>query len=155
MSFVCVKPVNLSGNRYLPGEIIEEGHVLPNRVRALIRTGCIAKVTEAEQIPTAELVQVETGEEVKFTIHVIQDADGGTAQMMAVPLTEGEIQHVFSVMQMNVEEAAKAIEDIQSEDILIVLHAADSRQGVKKAARKRAMALTDNGQEPPEGQGDA
>lgn len=155
MSFVCVKPVNLSGNRYLPGEIIEEGHVLPNRVRALLRTGCIAKVTEAEQIPTAELAQVETGKEVKFTIPVIQDADGDTAQMMAVPLTEDEIQHVFLVMQMNVEEAAKAIEDILSEDILIVLHAADSRQGVKKAARKRATALADNGQDPPEGQGDA
>lgn len=145
MGFVCMKPINLSGNQYLPGEMIEDGHVLPSRVSALIRNGCIAKV-KTEPLPTAELVQVETGEEVKFSVPVMQDADGETAQVMSVPLTEGETQRVFAVMQMNVEEAAKAIEDIQSEDILIVLHAADSRQGVKKAARKRAAALAGNGQ---------
>ena len=153
MSFVCVKPVNLSGNKYLPGEMIEEGHVLPSRVRALIRMGCIAKA-EVDPLPVAELVQVETGEEVKFSIPVIREVDGDTAQVMSVPLAEEEIQNIFAVMQMNVEEAEKAIEDIRSEDVLIVLHAADSRQGVKKSAKKRAMVLTENEQEPPEGQGD-
>ena len=153
MSFVCVKPVNLSGNKYLHGEMIEEGHVLPSRVCALIRMGYIAKA-EAEPLPVTELVQVETGEEVKFSIPVIQEADGDTIQVMSVPLAEEEIQNIFAVMQMNVEEAAKAIEDIRSEDVLIVLYAADSRQGVKKSAKKRAMALTENEQESPEGLGD-
>lgn len=45
-------------------------------------------------------------------------------------------------MQMNVEEATKAIEAAKSENMLIVIHACDSRAGVKKAAQKKADNLS-------------
>ena len=61
---------------------------------------------------------------------------------MGVPLNIGEIQEVFSIMQMNVEEATKAIEAAKSENMLIVIHACDSRAGVKKAAQKKAGNLS-------------
>ena len=108
MSYVCVKPITLLGNNYKPGELIRDGHILPTRERALLRTGCIAEVTGATEFPVAELVQVETGEEVTFSVPVIQEIDGDTAQVMSVPLTEGDMQQVFAIMQMNADEAAKA-----------------------------------------------
>ena len=47
MSYVCVKPITLLGNNYKPGELIQDGHILPSRERALVRTGCIAAVIHA------------------------------------------------------------------------------------------------------------
>jgi hypothetical protein len=141
MSYVCVKPITLLGNNYKPGELIQDGHILPTRERALLRTGCIAEVTGAAELPVAELVQVETGEEVTFSVPVIQEIDGDTAQVMSVPLTEGDMQQVFAIMQMNADEAAKAIKDVKSENILVVLHATDSRVTVKRAAKSQAEEL--------------
>ena len=77
---------------------------------------------------------LETGfQETDIAIPVFKSYDGDTAQVMGVPLNIGEIQEVFSIMQMNVEEATKAIEAAKSENMLIVIHACDSRAGVKKA----------------------
>lgn len=141
MSYVCVKPITLLGTAYMPGDLIRDGHILPTRERALLRTGCIAEVTGAAELPVAELVQVETGEEVTFSVPVIQEIDGDTAQVMSVPLTEGDMQQVFTIMQMNADEAAKAIKDVKSENILVVLHATDSRVTVKRAAKSQAEEL--------------
>ena len=51
MSYVCVKPITLLGNNYKPGELIQDGHILPSRERALVRTGCIAEVTGGPELP--------------------------------------------------------------------------------------------------------
>ena len=80
--------------------------------------------------------------ETDIAIPVFKSYDGDTAQVMGVPLNIGEIQEVFSIMQMNVEEAMKAIEATKSENMLIVIHACDSRAGVKKAAQKKADNLS-------------
>ena len=80
--------------------------------------------------------------ETDIAIPVFKSYDGDTAQVMGVPLNIVEIQEVFSIMQMNVEEATKAIEAAKSENMLIVIHACDSRAGVKKAAQKKADNLS-------------
>lgn len=80
--------------------------------------------------------------ETDIAIPVFKSYDGDTAQVMGVPLNIGEIQEVFSIMQMNVEKAMKAIEATKSENMLIVIHACDSRAGVKKAAQKKADNLS-------------
>lgn len=67
MSYVCVKPITLLGNDYKPGELTWMDTSSPSRERALVRTGCIAEVTGGTELPVAELVQVETGEEVTFS----------------------------------------------------------------------------------------
>ena len=51
------------------------------------------------------------------------------------------MQQVFCIMQMNADEAAKAIKDVKSENILVVLHATDSRVTVKRAAKSQAEEL--------------
>lgn len=62
-------------------------------------------------------------------------------QFTAIPAKPEEIQQVFSVMQMNAEEGAKVIADITSENVLILLHAADSRRTIKNAAKEQADKL--------------
>lgn len=144
MGYVAVKPINLSGNKYMPGEMIEDAHILPSRKRSLVRNGCIAEVTGVERFPVADLKEVKEGEEVRFFIPVMQEDDGDSAQVLSIPLTEGEIQHIFAIMQMNIEEAAKEIEAITNEDVLIVIHSTDNRQGVKRAAKRQAEKLGGN-----------
>lgn len=56
----------------------------------------------------------------------------------AVPATPEEIQQAFSIMQMNATEGAEAIAGVKSENVLILLHAADTRKKIKDAAQKQA-----------------
>jgi len=90
----------------------------------------------------AELKETEPGlYQGTVLISVRGPSDGGNEQVMAVPAKPEEIKQVFSIMQMNAEEGAKAIAEIQSENVLILLHAADSRKTVKNAAREQADKL--------------
>ena len=65
-------------------------------------------------------------------------SDGENEQQTAVPTTPDEIQQVFSIMQMNATEGAEAIAGVKSENVLILLHAADARKTIKDAAKKQA-----------------
>lgn len=77
----------------------------------------------------------------KVIVPVVNKENGDTGEGMAVPLMEGEVQQVFSIMQMNVPDAEKAISEVEEENILIVLHACDTRAKVRKAAKNRADTL--------------
>lgn len=148
MSYVCVSGGIFSGHRYEKGQLVDEGHILPSRVPALIRNGRIAR---AEAEPAAELV-AETGyaEIGTDTIPVpipMREQDGN-ATVMQLLMTPADIVAAIEIMQQNVENAAKAIKDVTNEDILILLDSADSRKGVKEAARAQAEKL---GEAPPEG----
>lgn len=59
-------------------------------------------------------------------------------QQAAVPATPEEIQQVFGIMQMNATDGAEAIAEVKSENVLILLHAADTRKTIKDAAKKQA-----------------
>lgn len=74
-------------------------------------------------------------------IPVKRGSDGDNEAQMAVSATQEEIRQVFSIMQMNADEGAKAVANIMSENVLILLHAADSRKTIKDAAKKRADVL--------------
>lgn len=72
------------------------------------------------------------------TIPVKGASDG---QYTAIPASVEEIQKVFVIMQLNAEDAARAVSGVESENVLILLHAADSRKTVKTAAKERADKL--------------
>ncbi len=74
-------------------------------------------------------------------IPVKGDADGDNEQITTILMTPNEIQQVFSIMQQNADEGSKAIATIKSENVLILLHAADSRKTIKEAAKKQADNL--------------
>lgn len=94
------------------------------------------------QQAAAELKEAEAGAYVEnVVIDIIMNSDGETEQHMAVPAKPEEIQQVFSIMQLNAENGSKAVADVKSENVLILLHAADSRKTIKEAAKKQADNL--------------
>lgn len=100
---------------------------------------------EELQQAVAELKETEPGAfEGTVQISLKGDSDGENEQATVIPATPEEIQQAFSIMQLNAEEGAKAIADVQSENVLILLHAADSRKTIKEAAKKQADNLFSN-----------
>ena len=134
MRLIAVKPCSFGGRKYYIGEEIPEKDVADPKLQE--KMGVLAISGEA----SAELSVTE--ENGKVSVPVIRDSDGDTAEVLNILLTEGEIQQVFAILQMTVEKAGEAMEDVESEEVLIVIHAADSRAGVKKAAEKRADQLS-------------
>lgn len=135
MKLIAKKPCRFGGRKFFINEEIPAEFVACAEVQE--RLGVLAIVEEK----AAEILETEGTDDVVF-VPVVKEEDGDTAQVMSVPLSIGETQHVFAIMQMNVPEAEAAIEEVNEENVLIVLHACDSRTGVKKAAKKRAANIS-------------
>lgn len=87
----------------------------------------------------AELQETEPGTyEETIQISVKSATDGENEQITAIPAKPEEIQQVFRIMQMNATDGAEAIAGVKSENVLILLHAADTRKTIKDAAQKQA-----------------
>ena len=86
-------------------------------------------------------------------IPVKGDSAGDNEQQTAVPATPEEIQQVFSIMQMNATDGAEAIAGVKSENVLILLHAADTRKTIKDAAKKQADNIFSTSGSPNESTG--
>ena len=138
MKLIAKKPCRFGGRQFYIGDSIPEELVAEPSVQE--HMGVLSVVAD-EGIQEGILLE-EDGFAGKVIVPIVGKEDGDTAEVMAVPLTEGEVQSVFSIMQMGVPEAEKAISAVSEENILIVLHACDSRSGVKKAAQKRADTLS-------------
>lgn len=91
-------------------------------------------ITERKEIDSETLMKT-------VVIDIVIDSDGENEQHMPVLAKSEEIQQVFSIMQLNVDEGAKAIADVKSENVLILIHAADSRKTIKKAVEEQADKL--------------
>lgn len=101
---------------------------------------------EALQEAATGLVEMESGVYEKTMLITLKDNSGGDSeQATAVPVTQEEVQRVFDILQLNAEEGAKAITEIKTENVLILLHAADSRKTIKEAAKKQADNLFSTG----------
>ena len=129
MKLIAKKPCSFGGKAFF--------------IKDEIPVDAVLNPKQQEELGVLSTGILETGfQETDIAIPVFKSYDGDTAQVMGVSLNIGEIQEVFSIMQMNVEEATKAIEATKSENMLIVIHACDSRAGVKKAAQKKADNLS-------------
>ncbi len=110
----------------------------------------IAEAVEEAEKKTAnrlaELQEYATGlEEIEsqgydgiIQITVKSDFDG---EYTTISANSEEIQQVFIIMQLNTEEGVKAIAEVKSENILILLHAADSRKTIKNVAKEQVDKL--------------
>ena len=96
---------------------------------------------EQEELLTyvAEQKETEPGAyEGAIPISVKGESDEQQTTVFATP---EEIQQVFSIMQMTATDGAEVIAGVKSENILILLHGADSRKTVKNAAKEQADKL--------------
>lgn len=122
----------------------KEGLFTREAVEVLIAEAVAAVEREKEaqlaelQRHAAELIEVESGtfgSAVSVTVF-------GEKEDMAIFLSPEEIQQVFSIMQLNADKGARAIADVTSDNVLVLLHAADSRKAIKNAAKEQADKLS-------------
>lgn len=139
MSYVCAKALRISGVDYAPGDAIPDGAIRPERVRALKSTGFIGELAETAA-PTAGGGQ---GKEAIEQVNIPVKAEDG--REMEVSLVLSAVVKVFEVMQMPEEDAVKEIARIEDENTLITIHATESRDAVKTAAKSRAVELSTGG----------
>ena len=114
------------------------------------------EVAEAEQKKDSQMKELkeyiaELQEMPSVSDGVIQLEIKGAADELAasVSIKTEEVQQVFSIMQLNAEEGVKAINAVKSEDVLLLLHATDSRKTIQNAARERAEKLFLSKDAPP------
>lgn len=94
------------------------------------------QVDEMIQSAVAELKPFDS-HNAGFTVTVKGEGDNVTA----VSCSAEDIQSVVDVLQMNADDGAKAVANVQSDSVLILLHALDTRATVKKAAQKQHDTL--------------
>lgn len=141
MRLIAKKPCSFGGKNFFIGEEIPECLVASPESQEKLGVLAIAGDGAGEIAAGVAAELKETEDRAYDRAVTIFVNDGTDSGMMAVPVAEDEIRQVFSVLQMNAEEAAKAVSGVESENVLILLHAADSRKTVRDAARKRAGSL--------------
>ena len=94
------------------------------------------QVDEMVKSAVAELEPFDS-DNAGFTVTVKGEGDNVTA----VSCSAEDIQSVVDVLQMNADDGAKAVTSVQSDSVLILLHALDTRATVKKAAQKQHDTL--------------
>ena len=94
------------------------------------------QVDEMIQSAVAEIKPFES-DDYGFTITVKGEGDNVTA----VSCSTEDVQAVVDVLQMNADDGAKAVANVKSDSVLILLHALDTRATVKKAAQKQHDTL--------------
>ena len=94
------------------------------------------QVDEMIKSAVAELEPFDS-DNADFTVTVKGEGDNVTA----VTCSAEDIQSVVDVLQMNADDGAKAVTSIQSDSVLILLHALETRATVKKAAQKQHDTL--------------
>ncbi|MEH2960079.1 hypothetical protein [Candidatus Merdisoma sp. JLR.KK006] len=170
MRLIANKPCSFGGQKFYIGDKIPENLVVDARLQEKMGVITVANDTErvpAGELGTlftqeqVEKMLVEAVDEAvnntvlemeqkqkegflsegTVIIPVKGDSDGDNEQQTAVPATPEEIQQIFSIMQMNATDGAEAIAGVKSENVLILLHASDSRKTIKNAAKERADQL--------------
>lgn len=133
MSYICRKALSLGGVTYQPGDAIPDGAVLPSRVRSLTSCGYIVEQTDEPAAGAA----APAGENSGSVLYVPIKGDDD----LAVPIPVDGAAFIFALQQSTADEAAAMVQDVEDGNVLILIHATDSRKSVRAAAKARAAAL--------------
>ena len=124
-----------------PEPVKQERMYTLEEVDAMISAAVETASAQTEQI-LAELYEADPGASAGAVLIAVRgSSDGGNEQITTVPALPEEIRQVFDIMQMSAEEGVRAVAGVESENVLILLHAAESRKMIKNAARERADRL--------------
>lgn len=131
MALIAKKPCSFGGENFFIGDEIPAD--LVNDPSYQEQIGVLSSVDEPSCI-------TGTGNGT-LSIPIIKDADADTAEVLEIKLSEGAVQEVFAILQMDEEHAVEAIGRIENESELIAVHACDSREACKTAAKSRSESL--------------
>lgn len=138
MALIALKPCSFGGVKYLKGEEVPYDAVV--NAEAQKKYGVLAE-SNAESNGSNSVIEVPI--------------DDGSGKFASIKVGEEIIQKSATIMQMTVDNAVKAVADINDNDLLILLNALDSRKTVKKATSDRGKALeTANTEAAAEAKGD-
>ena len=160
MKLIAQRPCVFGGRKFYKGqevplELVDNIYVQAKRKTLVVsyedseiqvsggQSGTFFTQEQVDNMIAAAVGELKSFNEDVDAVVMIAVEGSSDEQQMAVPATPEEIQQVFSIMQMTAENGAKAITEVNSENVLILLHAADSRKTVKEAAKKRADTLFD------------
>jgi hypothetical protein len=170
--YTCTKACTFGGVTYSVGDAIPFEAVLPSREKALIKQGLIAPAINLEELlKENKALQAKIAEFEKGTTiaHESPTGDKNEQNSIAIPITtkEGVLKLVMTpddiikavtTMQLNAEDAAKAVGEIEKEETLILIDALDTRKTVKTAITARVEEMKtgkEGGNKEDKGQGDA
>lgn len=142
MKLIAKKPCSFGGKKFYIGDEIPGEFVLNPRERE--QAGVLTIVNDAAA--PAAIDPAEPGGDATVVHLVIHGNDGD----VALDLDAESIQTVMDVLTANAEDAAERIKQIDSDDLLFLVNAADSRKTVQAAAKARAQALAEEASEPAE-----
>lgn len=140
-AFTCLKPATFAGNKYMPGDIVPAEAIPAGRVSAVMRMGLIAEHKEAAPNAQEATQTPQDGADGPGGIVIPLTRDGGVFEAVT---THAGLLQATDVLQMTVENAQKAIAEIEDETVLALIHGLDSRKGVQNAAEKRALVIGDS-----------
>ena len=150
MEHICVKKINLGGKDYLPGNVIPEGIILPERVGPLKSCGYIAEM-DSEHPPVVLGVDEngmetvvdlsEAGPQFADSIPVVLDKPEDGQPPIGYAVSGEQLQAIVDIMQKNANDAAAAIAEEIDETVLTFLAKVDSRKTVIQAAQKQLAAV--------------
>ena len=143
--YVVKKPIHLKGRRRTIGEIVPASDVAPGREEPLVRAGYLTRIDSglldaSEGVLVSEAGGGFSGKPELISIPILRKEGAMACAMEPSSILEG-----LRLLQTEAKEAVKAIGVIEDEDLLILLHACDSRKAVKEAAKHRAEALHEIG----------
>lgn len=132
MQYLCEKQLSIGGVTYNAGDVVPDGVILPERTGKLLRNGYIAEI--GSELPEKQVER--TAKPAQFNIPLFKDD-----QILTVPLNEEDVKTWSLILQKNTAEATELIDNIDNENLLMVIHATDSRKGIKAATESKAAAL--------------
>ncbi len=169
--YICTKACTFGGVAYSVGDAIPFEAVLPSRERTLIKQGFISKAETKGDVNLQEenetlLARIEELEKSAAGAQNPPAGDGNEQRDITIPITTKggilelvmkpeDIINAVATMQLNAEEAARAVGEIEKEETLILIDALDTRKTVKTAIIARVNEMEELGNKEEKGQGDA
>lgn len=130
MKLIAKKPCSFGGKNFFIDEEIPAELVADVKLQEKLGILTVIADTVSDEDNSREY-------ESAVAVTVYGDGDSDTALL----LSPEEVQSVFAILQQTAEVGVKAIAEVKSENVLILVHAADSRKTIKDAAKKQADNL--------------
>ena len=145
MKLIAKKPCSFEGHKFFIGDEIPTEYV--ENPKSLEKMGVIAIAGNAEPIPFTDPQKYVIPEISEIKFEILIHAEEGD---LPLQVTNEELTVFTDILQIPVSKAedkqkvSEMIQNIESEDLLIMLDALDGRKFVKDEAQERAKAISDS-----------
>lgn len=145
MKLIAKKPCSFEGHKFFIGDEIPTEFVA--NPKALEKMGVIAIAGNADPIPFTDPQEYVTPELMEIKFEILIHAEEGD---LPLQVTNEELNVFTDILQIPVSKAedkqkiSEMIQNIVSEDLLIMLDALDGRKFVKEEAQARAQAISES-----------